>query len=83
MWKYPLYHGGFRLWEVATSFRRADLALLLNRYDLEYAIKELDVEPEQTRTIANGILNDFLNLSVEAIPARDGPVHIAHIQRVS
>jgi hypothetical protein len=29
-WKYPLYHGGFRLWEVATSIRYADLVLLLN-----------------------------------------------------
>jgi len=38
-WKYILYDSGFRLWEVATS-SRADLALLLNRYDLRYAVPD-------------------------------------------
>jgi glycosyltransferase involved in cell wall biosynthesis len=79
-WKYPLYHGGFRLWEVATSFRRADLALFLNRYDLSYAVRELGVNPERARIVANGIPEDFLNLPFEATSAaQDKPIRIALI----
>jgi glycosyltransferase involved in cell wall biosynthesis len=77
-WKYMLYDGGFRLWEVATSFRRADLALFLNRYDLRYAVSELGVNPERARVVANGIPDTFLNLPFEATPAaQDGSLRIA------
>ena len=79
-WKYPLYHGGFHLWEVATSFRRADLALFLHRFDLSYAVRELGVSPERARIVANGIPEAFLNLPFEATPAaQDAPVRIAPI----
>ena len=79
-WKYPLYRGGFHLWEVATSLRRADLALFLNRYDLEYATKKLNVRPERARIVANGIPEGFLNLPFEGTPiAQDTPVRIAQV----
>jgi glycosyltransferase involved in cell wall biosynthesis len=79
-WKYPLYHGGFHLWEVATSFRRADLALFLNRHNLHYAVQELSVKPEQAKIIANGIPGTFHNLPFEATPtAGDEPIRIAQV----
>ena len=31
-WKYPLYHGGFRLWEVRKSLQQSDHNLLLNEF---------------------------------------------------
>lgn len=67
-WKYPLYHGGFRLWEVVNSLRGADLVLLLNQHDLEYATQYLRVKPPRAHVIANGIPNAFLNLSFEQLP---------------
>src|SRR5919202_5146908 len=79
-WKYPLYHGGFRLWEVATSLRCADLALLLNRRDLEYAVEKLRVKRERIRLVANGIPEKFLNLPFEPTPqARDSTISIAQV----
>jgi glycosyltransferase involved in cell wall biosynthesis len=79
-WKYPLYHGGFRLWEAASSFRRVDLALFLNRYELHYAVRELGVRSERARIIANGIPDTFLNLPFAATPIdQDSSVRIAII----
>ena len=79
-WKYPLYHGGFRLWEVATSLRYADLALLLNRRDLEYAVEKLGVKPERSRLVANGIPEVFLNQTFEPTPeAKDATICIAQV----
>lgn len=79
-WKYPLYHGGFRLWEVATSLRCADLALLLNRRDSKYAVEKLEVKPERTRIVANGIPEVFLNLTFEPMPeVGDSTIRIAQV----
>jgi glycosyltransferase involved in cell wall biosynthesis len=79
-WKYPLYHGGLRLWEVANSFRHADLALFLNRHEMDYAVGELDVRPEHARTVANGIPDTFLDLPFAATPASgDDSIRIAVI----
>lgn len=77
-WKYPLYHGGFRLWEVANSLRDADLSLFSNHRDLEYAVEKLGVDPGRTRVFANGIPEAFLNLDFEPTPeAEDSVIRIA------
>jgi glycosyltransferase involved in cell wall biosynthesis len=79
-WKYPLYHGGFRLWEVATSIRYADLVLLLNHPDAEYVVEKLGVNSEQTRIVANGIPEEFLNLPFEPMPkGEDSAICIAQV----
>ncbi len=67
-WKYPLYHGGFRLWEVANSLRDADLSLFSNHGDLEYGVEKLGVAPGRTGVFANGIPEAFLNLDFEPTP---------------
>lgn len=61
-WKYPIYHGGFRLWEVAKSLRCADIAFFLNHLDSQYAIQHLCVDPERAVVSPNGIPDSFLNL---------------------
>jgi glycosyltransferase involved in cell wall biosynthesis len=79
-WKYPLYHGGFRLWEVATSMRYADLVVLLNHRDAEYVVENLGVNSERTRIAANGIPEEFLNLDFEPMPeAEDSTMYIAQV----
>ena len=79
-WKYPLYHGGFRLWEVATSIRNADLVLLLNHPDAEYVVEKLGFNSEQTGIVANGIPEEFLNLPFEPMEkAEDSAICIAQV----
>jgi glycosyltransferase involved in cell wall biosynthesis len=79
-WKYWLYHGRFRLWEVATSLRCADLALFLNQRDLDYAVKTLGVKPERARLVANGMPEVFLNLPLQPISeTKDSKIRIAQI----
>jgi glycosyltransferase involved in cell wall biosynthesis len=79
-WKYGLYGGGFRLWEVATSLRYSDLVFQLNRHDLEYAIEKLGVKPERSHLVDNGVPEIFFNLPFEpAISSRDSTICIAQI----
>lgn len=79
-WRYPLYWGGYRLWEVAQSLRMADLALFLNPMEHEYAIEWLGVEPARTRIVRNGIPDSFLESPVQPAPAgEDAPVGIAQV----
>jgi len=79
-WKYPIYHGGFRLWEVANSLRGADLSLFSNHRDLEYAVEKLGVDAQRVRVFANGIPEKFLNLPFEPTPeAEDSVIHIAQV----
>jgi glycosyltransferase involved in cell wall biosynthesis len=79
-WKYPLYHGGFRLWEVAESLRACDLALLLNQFDVNYTVSELGVDRARTHVVANGIPEEFLNLPFETTPTeQDTVLQIAQV----
>jgi len=75
-WKYPLYWGGFRLWEVARSLRVADLCLLLNDEERDYALQELGLPRERVRVVDNGIPAELLGLPL-APPER--PLRVAHI----
>ena len=79
-WRYQLYGGRFRLWEVATSLRCADIAFQLNQYDLEYAIQKLGVKPELSYIVANGIPEKFLNLPFQPTPdSKDSTIGIAQV----
>ncbi|MCG8363359.1 MAG: glycosyltransferase family 4 protein [Pseudanabaenales cyanobacterium] len=79
-WKYPLYRGSYKLWEEANSLRTADLVLLLSHRAADYAVDRLGVQPEQTRMIANGIPESFLNLPFEPTPAAaDDVIRIAQV----
>lgn len=66
-WKYPLYYGGFRLWEVAQSLRRSDLAIFSNRADLDYAVEHLDVSPKNATVVPNGVPLTFRGLPWESL----------------
>lgn len=79
-WKYRLYRGGVHLSEVATALRRADLALLMNKPDLELAVGRLGVRSERARLVRNGISADLLGRPLEVTPmAGDEPVGIAFV----
>ena len=50
-----LYHGGWRLREVAASLRAADGCIFLNPADLEYATERLGVRSAKCVVLPNGI----------------------------
>ncbi|HET6145522.1 MAG TPA: glycosyltransferase family 4 protein [Candidatus Acidoferrales bacterium] len=61
-WKYPIYHGGYRLWEVAQSFKTADLSVHPNDADRRFAIEHLGVQPENAVVLPSGIPDQFTRL---------------------
>jgi glycosyltransferase involved in cell wall biosynthesis len=71
-----LYHGGIRLREVALTLRRADLAILSNEDDREFAVERLGVARERTTVIHNGLPRSLLGLPLE--PA-DSLERVAHV----
>lgn len=73
-WKYGLYRGSVRLWEVSNSMRYSDLVLLLNSCDAKYVTENLKVKPERVAVVPNGIADRFLNLPFESIPTTDNSV---------
>jgi glycosyltransferase involved in cell wall biosynthesis len=77
-WRYYLYSGKFRLWEVSNSLKYSDLVFQLNQHDLDYAVQNLGVKPERSHLIVNGIPNLFLDRLFEPTPlARDSEIGIA------
>jgi glycosyltransferase involved in cell wall biosynthesis len=76
-WKYPLYHGGLLLWQVATSFRTSDLCFMLNWYDAKKVKQEIRVDPEKVKIFPNGIPDNFLGLPFKNIIHKEIPVGIA------
>jgi glycosyltransferase involved in cell wall biosynthesis len=83
-WKYPIYHGGFRLWECRISFSHADATLFLNEAHLRYAIEHLGVSPERAIRVRNGIAEHFLERAkalMAATPQSESPQGVAFIGR--
>ncbi len=75
-WKYPIYHGGLRLHEVARSLRSADLSLFLNEDDRSYATQRLHVSRTKTKVLPAGIDGAFLEHAVDMKSARNSGPHI-------
>lgn len=78
-WKYPLYHGGWRLHEVAQSLRVADLALFLNQGDRDFAISRLKVDLARCEIVPNGLPAAFLNQPLSDVTDASEPLRVAMI----
>ncbi len=75
-WKYPLYHGGFRLWEVRQSLLCADHVVLLNPLDRDHACQRLGVPAERISIIPHGLSESFRSRPEPQLLA-EGPLRIA------
>src|SRR5439155_6883782 len=74
-WKHPIYHGGFRLWEVRQSLLTADGVIMGNRRDLDYAAAKLSVAEEKMTVIPNGLNQS--NLNSDFVPGlQSGPIRL-------
>jgi glycosyltransferase involved in cell wall biosynthesis len=76
-WKYPLYRGRVRLWQVAKSLREADRAVFSNAHDRDVAVDRLGVAAERARVVPNGIPSDLCGLALAETPPPGGPLRIA------
>jgi glycosyltransferase involved in cell wall biosynthesis len=77
-WKYPLYHGGLRLWEVRRSMVLADHCVLLNATDRDYTRERMGIAPERLTVMPNAIGSVFLAAPDVSEVVR-GPVQLAFI----
>ena len=62
------------LWEVATSFRTADIAFLLNRQEAEYVIHHFGMPTEQVHVFPNGMPDYFFGLTLTPTPMDDNDI---------
>lgn len=78
-WKYPIYHGGWRLHEVARSLRMSDLGMFLNLFDCDFAIRRLKVDPARCVIVPNGLPTTFLQQPLSVAPEANVPFRVAMI----
>lgn len=71
-WKYFIYWGGFRIWEVSKSIKRSDYSMVLNEDDKRFIEETLG--QSRVEVVANGIPDYMLNLSVGNLDTVDEQV---------
>jgi glycosyltransferase involved in cell wall biosynthesis len=59
-WRYPIYNGGFRLWEVGQSVRVADAVLVLTEDEREFVVERLHAKAEAVRVVPHGLDDSLL-----------------------
>ncbi|RKG80684.1 glycosyltransferase family 1 protein [Corallococcus exercitus] len=77
-WRYPLYNGGFRLWEVEQTLRLADHTVLLNEGDAAFAREQLRIPADKLSVIGHGLDAAFHGLALPA-PHPEGPLRLAMV----
>jgi glycosyltransferase involved in cell wall biosynthesis len=77
-WKYPLYHGGLRLWEERRSLVLADHCVLANPGDRDYVRDRLGVPAERLSVLPSGVGEHFLDAPAPE-PAEAGPLRLAYV----
>ena len=79
-WKYRLYRGSVKLWEVGHSIQHADSVYLLNTQEKNYVVEHLGVEPNKAHVFPNGIPDYLIGLPTDSLfEDRDAPIRIAQI----
>jgi len=63
-WKYPIYHGGYRPWQVKKYLQQADLVFFLNNRERDYAIANFGLAPERVKIVDNGLPDYLIGRSV-------------------
>lgn len=78
-WKYPLYWGGYRLWEVSQSMKKSDFSIFLNSDDRDFAIKNIGINSSKVHIVPNGIPEYFLNRGFERNFNSNNKIKIAQV----
>lgn len=77
-WRYPIYHGGLRLWEVRRSLVLADHCVMLNSIDRDWARDRLGVADDRLSVMPNAIAAHFADAPEVSGPG-DGPIRLAFV----
>jgi len=77
-WRYPIYHGGLRLWEVRRSLALADHCILLNSVDRAWARDRLGIPGDRLTVMPNGVAPHFAD-APDAEAAEGGSVRLAFV----
>jgi glycosyltransferase involved in cell wall biosynthesis len=77
--KYPLYHGGYRLWEVRRSLLASDAQIFLNETDRSFAAERLGVDPSTSVVLPNGVADRLLDLPPVEIVSAEEPIALAFV----
>lgn len=77
-WKFLLYRGGYREWEVRKSLLRSDLTIMLNDVDRDFAVTQLRVPREKIAVVPVGVGNVF-QAAPEPGGATTGPIRCAFV----
>ena len=78
-WRYPLYHGGYRLWEVRRSMRASDAQVFLNEADRSFAAERLGVSAGTSVVLPNGVAGRLLDLPAVLPSTAGGPIALAFV----
>lgn len=76
-WKYRVYHGGWRLREVARTLRASDGAVFLNQRNHDWAHRNLQRDARRTTVIPNALPATLLGLPVPRPRPIGAPLGIA------
>lgn len=77
-WKYFIYWGGFRIWEVSQSIRRSSYSIVLNSEDRKFVEDQLG--QKRVCIASNGLPDYMLHLPVGNLDVTDDEmIRIAHI----
>lgn len=77
-WKYPFYHGGFRLWQVEKSMRLSNHCIVLNAEDRDFIHERFRLPSDRVSVIPNGIGEDFPKAFVP-LPSDDRAIRLAFV----
>ncbi len=77
-WKYPLYHGGYRLWEVQQSIRISDHSIMLNDEDKKFVSAALGVSGKKVSVLPHAIA-DVFHQATPVTSLMDGTLRLAYI----
>ena len=78
-WRYPLYHGGYRLWEVRRSLLASDAQVFLNEADRSFAADRLGVSEATSVVLPNGVADQLLDLPAVLPSSAEGPIALAFV----
>ncbi|QJX64182.1 glycosyltransferase family 4 protein [Niallia circulans] len=78
-WKYPIYWGGYRLWEVSRSIMNSDVSIFLNKNDRDYAISKIGLSPDKAHIVPNGVPDYFLNRTFRKNNRNNSVIKVAQV----
>jgi glycosyltransferase involved in cell wall biosynthesis len=66
-WKYNLYRGNIFLWNIAASFKGADICFLLNKHEAVFLEEKMGVDKKKIVVLSNGIPEELIGCPFQEV----------------